>query len=39
VAGIAKSAVKIDNWFSILPNGNSRSQLPKLFEVLSKERL
>src|SRR4030095_5592845 len=39
VAGIAKSVVKIDNWFSILPDRHSGSQLSKLFAVLPKKRL
>src|SRR6266508_5232373 len=36
-AGITESTVKIDNWFTILPNRNRRAQLSKLFEVLPKQ--
>src|SRR6266545_11764 len=39
VASIAKPAVKIDNWFSILPDRNRRAQLSKLFEVLQEQGL
>ena len=39
VASIAKSAVKIDNWFSILPDRNRGSELSKLFEVFPEQGL
>src|SRR4029077_20729116 len=38
-ARIAKAAVQLDNRLSILPNGNGRTKLAKLVEILSKERL
>jgi hypothetical protein len=38
VARIAKSVVKIDDWFPMLPNGNSGSELSEPFEVLLEQR-
>src|SRR5207237_10514748 len=35
---IAKSAVEIENRFSILPNGNYRAELAELLEVCLEER-
>src|ERR1043166_269786 len=38
-ARIAKAAVQINNQLSILPNGNGRTKLAKLVEILSKKCL
>ena len=38
-AGIAKSVVKIDNGFSILPDRNRGSKISKFFEILSEQGL
>ena len=38
VVGIAKSVVKIDDRFSILPNGNSGSELSEPFKILPERR-
>src|SRR5262249_21565023 len=37
VTSIAKSTVKIDNWFAILPNGNSSSEVSEFFEVFVEQ--
>ena len=36
--GVAKSAVEIDNWFSVLPDRNRRAELATLVKVLLKQR-
>src|ERR1700730_6576263 len=36
---IAKAAVQIDNWLSILPNRNGRTKLAKLSDLRKKESL
>src|SRR6266404_3218732 len=38
-ARIAKSAVKIDNRFSVLPNRNRRAEFAQFFEILLEEWL
>ena len=38
VAGVAKSAVEIYNWFFILPDRHGGSELSELFEVLLEQR-
>src|SRR5947207_13876250 len=37
-AGVAKSAVEIDNWFSCLPDRIRRAELATLVKVLLKQR-
>jgi hypothetical protein len=36
--GVAKSAVKIGDWFTLLPNRNCRAELAESFKVLVEQR-
>jgi hypothetical protein len=35
---VAKSAVKINNWFSVLPNRNRRAEFTESFKVLVEQQ-
>ena len=39
VARVTKPAVKIENWFAVLPDGNGGAQVAEFLEVLAKKRL